>query len=71
MQVEKEDNRLDSDARKSARSQVRPEQRTIREFYFDQKSWVKKALANMPPGLCTRLELRKPVVHERLTPGSR
>ena len=70
MQVEKEDDRLESGAHKSARGQIRPEQRTLREFGFEQESWVKKARASMPPGLHARMELGTPVVHERLTPGS-
>ena len=59
MQVEKEDDCLEASARKSARSQIRPEQRTIREFCFDQELWVKKALESLPPGLKTRMKLRR------------
>jgi hypothetical protein len=65
-----EDDREQSCARKSARSQIRPEQRTLREFRFDQEKWTQLALSTMTPGLKARLELRKPVVHERPTSGS-
>jgi len=68
MQVEKEDGHLYSVARKGVRSQIPPEQRTVREFRFDQESWVKKSLKSSPPDLHARMELRKPVIHERLTP---
>ena len=51
MQKEKEDDRVHSGARQSARSQIRPEQRTIREFCFDKESWVNQALERMPPPL--------------------
>ena len=70
MQVEKENARLELGARKNARGQTRPEHRTIRELCFDQELRVKKAFASMPPGPHARMELRKPVVHARLTPGS-
>jgi hypothetical protein len=65
-----EDDREQSCARKSVRSQIRPEQRNLREFRFDQEKWTQQALSTMPPGLKARLELRKPVVHERPTSGS-
>ena len=52
------------------RSQIRPEQRTIREFCFSKEFWVTQALANMPPGLKARMELRMPIVHERPLDGS-
>jgi hypothetical protein len=65
-----EDDREQSCARKSMRSQIRPEQRTIREFCFDKAPWTQKALSSMPPGLRARMELRKPVLHERPTSGS-
>ena len=38
MQDEKRDDRLDSSARRSARSHVRLEQRTTREFCLDEES---------------------------------
>ena len=41
---------------------------TVREFCFDQESWVKKTLKCSPPDLHALMELRKPVIHERLTP---
>ena len=43
---------------------------TIREFCFSKEFWVTQALANMPPGLKARMELRMPIVHERPSDGS-
>jgi hypothetical protein len=64
VQEEKADDRLNSGARQSAWSQIRREQRTIREFCFDKESWVIQALERMPPPLKTRMELRMPICHE-------
>ena len=47
--------------RKSVRSQIRPEQRTIRKVWISKTFWVTQALANMPPGLKARMELRMPI----------
>jgi hypothetical protein len=70
MQVDERDDHLQSGVRQSARSQIRPEQRTIREFCFSKEFWVTQALANMPPGLKARMELRMPIVHECPLQGS-
>ena len=70
MQEEKEEDRLNTGARQSAWSWIRPEQRTIREFCFDKEFWVIQALERMPPPLKTRMELRKPIFYERLDAGS-
>ena len=69
MQVEKEDDRANLGARQSARSQTRPEQRTLRKFCFHQESWIKQALENLPKGLHARMELGKPAARARLMPG--
>jgi len=73
MQEEKEHDRLHAGASQSARSLIRQEQRTIREFCFDKESWVKfpvnQALERMPPPLKARMEPRKPIFQERLDAG--
>ena len=43
---------------------------SIREVSFDKESWAIQALERMPPPLKTRMELRKPMFHERLDAGS-
>jgi len=70
VQEEKEDDRLNSGARQSARCQIRQEQRTIRELCVDKESWVIQALERIPPPLKTRMELRMAIFHERLDAGS-
>jgi hypothetical protein len=70
MQEDEQDDHLQSSVRKSVRSQIRPEQRTIREFCFSKEFWVIQALANLPPGLKARMELRMPIVHECPSVGS-
>jgi hypothetical protein len=70
MQVDEREDHLQSCVRKSVRSQIRPEQRTIREFCFSKEFWVTQALASMPQGLKARMELRMPIVHQRLSEGS-
>ena len=70
MQEEKEDGCLHSGAHQSARSQIRPEQRTIRDFCVDKNAWVTLALERVSPPLKSRMQLRKPIFHERLDAGS-
>jgi len=70
MQEDEQDDHLQSCVRKSVRSQIRPGQRTIRKFWISKAFWVTQALANMPPGLKARMELRMPIVHERPSDGS-
>ena len=66
MQEEKEDDCLHSGARQSARSQIRPEQRTIRGFCVDKDSRVNLALKRVSPPLKARMQLRMPIFHERV-----